>query len=53
MRDGLGAGFARGEEDVVMVGDDRRIWKDPGDLELLDYDAYCGECGQVGCKANG
>jgi hypothetical protein len=38
---------------VVMVGDDRHFAEDPEDLTPLDREAYCGECGQVGCAHDG
>ena len=38
---------------AVMVGDDRVHEVDKDDLVLLDEDAYCSECGQVGCTADG
>lgn len=34
-----------------MVGDDRDFTFDPDDLTAIPDDAYCPECGQVGCKA--
>lgn len=34
---------------AVMVGDDRRHIIDVSDLKLLEEDAYCSCCGQVGC----
>lgn len=37
----------------VMVGDDRRFAHDPDDLAALDREAYCGECGQIGCTHDG
>ena len=37
----------------VMVGDDRYYAEDPDDLAPLDREAYCGECGQVGCTHDG
>jgi hypothetical protein len=38
---------------AVMVGDDKVHHVDIDDLVLLDDDAYCHECGQVGCTADG
>jgi len=38
---------------VVMVGDDREHTVDPEDLTRLDDDAYCAECGQIGCTGDG
>lgn len=34
---------------MVMVGDDRRIPTDPEDVTLIPEDAYCPDCGQLGC----
>lgn len=34
---------------VRMVGDDRDIEIDIADLEPLDPDDFCPECGQIGC----
>ena len=38
---------------AVMVGDDKVHEVEIDDLVLLDEDAYCSECGQVGCTADG
>lgn len=38
---------------AVMIGDDRRFAVDPTDLTPLAREAYCGECGQVGCSHDG
>lgn len=38
---------------AVMVGDDRIHLIDVDDLEAIDPDSYCPECGQIGCKAYG
>lgn len=40
---------ATGKVLVRMVGDDvlYAIW--PDELEPLDEEAFCGECGQIGC----
>jgi hypothetical protein len=35
---------------AVMVGDDRTFTFDIEDLTVLPEDAYCHECGQIGCK---
>lgn len=35
---------------AVMVGDDKRWSVDPDDLTPLAEDAFCRECGQVGCQ---
>jgi hypothetical protein len=32
-----------------MVGDDRPFEFDPAELTVLDEDAYCPSCGQIGC----
>lgn len=37
----------------TMVGDDRYFVFDPDELTPLDREAYCGECGQVGCSHDG
>ena len=37
----------------VMVGDDRHFAIDPDDLEPLEREEYCGECGQIGCCHDG
>lgn len=34
---------------AVMVGDDRQHSVDPDDLAPLAEDAFCRECGQIGC----
>lgn len=41
------------EVDAIMVGDDatHRLRRD--DLQLLDEDDYCSECGQIGCRGDG
>jgi hypothetical protein len=36
---------------MVMVGDDRKHSIDPEDVETIEEDDYCHECGQIGCKA--
>ena len=36
-----------------MVGDDRHFSLDPADLTPLKRSEYCGECGQIGCHADG
>jgi len=38
-----------GQVVAVMVGDDRRFLYDPEDMTPIPREAYCGECGQVGC----
>ena len=47
-----------GSEDTAvylchMVGDDRTFRFDVDDLTPLPRDAYCGECGQIGCSHDG
>jgi hypothetical protein len=34
---------------VIMVGDDYRWHADISDLETLDDDEYCPNCGSTGC----
>jgi hypothetical protein len=34
---------------AVMVGDNQRFVFDLDDLKPIDDDAYCDECGQIGC----
>jgi hypothetical protein len=41
-----------GQVVCVMVGDDRHFSFDPGDLTPLPNDAFCRECGQIGCRCN-
>lgn len=38
---------------AVMVGDDRRHVVDVEDVTVIPEDAYCAECGQMGCTADG
>lgn len=38
---------------AVMVGDEREHILDVSDLTKLDEDAYCHECGQIGCTHDG
>lgn len=38
---------------AVMVGDDTVFLLEVTELTKLDDDAYCTECGQVGCKGDG
>ena len=38
---------------AVMFGDDRRFTFEPDELAPLAPEAYCAECGQVGCTADG
>ncbi len=35
-----------------MIGDDRAESFDPEDLEPIADDAYCRDCGQIGCGHN-
>lgn len=37
---------------VVMVGDDRRHAIEDDDLIPLAEDAFCRDCGQIGCSHN-
>ena len=36
-----------------MVGDDRCFSFEPEDIHAIAREDYCGECGQVGCCADG
>ena len=36
-----------------MIGDDRLFVFDPDEVTPLAREAYCGECGQVGCCHDG
>ena len=38
---------------AIMVGDDRHFAFDPDDLIPISREAYCGECGQIGCTHDG
>lgn len=40
-----------GELLCIMIGDDKPHSIDPDDLEPIDDDDYCPECGQIGCRA--
>lgn len=42
-----------GEVVCVMVGDDHHWTFDPGALTPIARESYCGECGQIGCCADG
>jgi len=42
-----------GEIVCRMIGDDRDFTFDPDDVTPLDREAYCGECGQIGCRCDG
>ena len=37
---------------AIMVGDDREFNFDIDELEALNDDEYCRECGQIGCTSN-
>lgn len=34
---------------AIMVGDNRRFEFDVDELHAIEEDAYCHECGQIGC----
>lgn len=34
---------------MVMVGDDREFIVPIDDLEIIDEESFCRECGQIGC----
>jgi hypothetical protein len=38
---------------VTMIGDDHRYVVDPADIAPLEREAYCAECGQIGCAHDG
>lgn len=38
---------------IVMVGDDRRQQVDRDEVTPIEREAYCGECGQIGCSHDG
>lgn len=42
-----------GDVVAVMVGDDRRFIVELGDLNPIKPEDYCGQCGQMGCTADG
>lgn len=42
-----------GQVVCVMVGDDRHWAFDPEDVQPLEREEYCGECGQIGCGHDG
>lgn len=42
-----------GQVVVTMIGDDRRIVVDESDLIPIAREAYCSECGQIGCAHDG
>ena len=37
----------------TMIGDDRQFLFDPDEVHPLEREAYCGECGQIGCGHDG
>lgn len=37
----------------IMVGDDQRFCFDADELTPLKREAWCGECGQIGCGHDG
>jgi hypothetical protein len=37
---------------AVMVGDDHRHSVDPDDVEPIDPESFCRDCGQIGCVHN-
>ena len=46
-------GYSRsGKVAIYMVGDDKVWYVDPEDISPIEEDAYCHECGQIGCRAN-
>jgi hypothetical protein len=38
---------------VTMIGDDRRYVVDEDDITPITRQAYCSECGQIGCFHDG
>jgi hypothetical protein len=38
--------------DCIMVGDDRVFKIDVSDLEIINSDEFCIECGQIGCSVS-
>ncbi len=34
---------------IRMVGDDRDFLVDRSEVEVIEEDAFCGGCGQIGC----
>ncbi len=38
---------------AVMVGDDHRYTFDLNELQRIEREDYCGECGQLGCAHDG
>ena len=37
----------------VMVGDNKHFLFDIDDISPFEREAYCGECGQIGCSHDG
>jgi hypothetical protein len=37
---------------MVMVGDDRRFTFETDQLHIIENDAFCRDCGQIGCGCN-
>jgi len=37
---------------AVMVGDDRRFAFEPDDIQPIDPESFCRDCGQIGCGHN-
>ncbi len=42
-----------GQVVCIMIGDDRKFTFDPEDVIPIDREAYCSECGQIGCCHDG
>jgi hypothetical protein len=42
-----------GDVYAIMVGDDKVWCVDVDDLQPLDVEAFCHECGQIGCTHDG
>ena len=38
---------------VTMVGDDRLFSAERDELTVIEREAFCGECGQIGCGHDG
>ena len=38
---------------AMMIGDDSPFLFEPDELAPLEREAYCGECGQIGCCHDG
>lgn len=37
---------------AIMVGDDRKFGFDIDELEKIDEESFCRDCGQIGCGHN-